>query len=225
MSRYAVYAVPGADEADPSAAVRLRQAAHAWYAREDVRDLTVNARRYGFHATLKAPFRLAEGRTEAELRQAADEFAASRRPVAIPGPQVAAIDGFRALLPDGEASDLDSLAADAVRRFEEFRAPLGVAEIRRRHPEQLNQRQRNLLERWGYPYVLEEFRFHLTLTDNIPTERAPEIDAALGEHFADVAGIDVPVTAIVISIEQEPGAAFRLLSVHPFTCRPSLETA
>jgi hypothetical protein len=224
MSRYAVYAVPGAGEVATPAAVRLARAVDAWYARDDVQDLTVDARRYGLHATLKAPFRLAAGRTEAELRQAADEFAAARNPVAIPSIRVAAIDRFRALLPGGEEADLDSLAADVVRRFEEFRAPLGEADIRRRRPEQLTQRQRELLERWGYPYVLEEFRFHLTLTDNVPAERAQEIDAALGEHFADVTGLDVPVTSIVISVEPEPGAAFRILSVHPFTDRSSLET-
>ncbi|SDI20559.1 Protein of unknown function [Arthrobacter subterraneus] len=225
MSRYAVYAVPGAGDGDAPEAVRLARAVDAWYTRDDVQDLTVDARRYGFHATLKAPFRLAAGRTEAELRQAADDFAAARNPVMIPRIRAAAIGGFRALLPYGEDPGLDSLAADVVRRFEEFRAPLGEADIRRRRPERLTQRQRELLERWGYPYVLDEFRFHLTLTDNVPAERAPEIDAALGEHFAEVAGADVPVTSIVISVEPEPGAAFRILSVHPFVPSPSLETA
>jgi 2'-5' RNA ligase len=225
MSRYAVYAIPGANDGDAPEALRLRQAVDAWYARDDVQGLTADARRYGFHATLKAPFRLAAGRTEAELRQAADDFAAARNPVMIPRIRAAAIGGFRALLPYGKDPGLDSLAADVVRRFEEFRAPLGEADIRRRRPERLTQRQRELLDRWGYPYVLEEFRFHLTLTDDVPTERAPEIDAALEEHFADVAGVDVPVTSIVISVEPEPGAAFRTLSVHPFIPSPSLETA
>ncbi len=223
MTRYAVYAVPGASDGDAPESVRLRQAVDAWYARDDVQGLTMDARRYGFHATLKAPFRLTAGRTETELRQATDEFATGRCPVAIPGPRIAAIGGFRALLPEGEEAGLGSLAADVVRRFEEFRAPLGKADIRRRRPERLTQRQRELLERWGYPYVLEEFRFHLTLTDNVPAERAPEIDAALGEHFADVAGVDVPVRSIVISVEPEPGAPFEILSVHPFADRSPLE--
>lgn len=217
MTRYAVYALPGAlDALEAPEAVRLREAAEAWYAREEFRDLTVDARRYGFHATLKAPFRLAEGRTEAELRQAADVFAAAHGPVAIAAPRPAPLGRFRALLPDGEQAGLDALAADAVREFDDLRAAPNAAEIRRRRPERLTPRQRELFEQWGYPFVFDEFRFHLTLTDPVPDERADEVDAALASHFADVAGVDVPLLAIALFVEHEPGAPFEIHSVHPF---------
>jgi hypothetical protein len=223
--RYAVYAVPGADDAAAPEAIRLREAVEGWYATDAVRDLTVDARRYGFHATLKAPMRLADGRTEAELRAAVEAFAATRAPVVIPAPRPAALGGFRALLPDGDERALTSLAEAVVRELDGFRAPLDEAEQRRRRPEHLTPRERELLERWGYPYVLDEFRFHLTLTDRVPAARAAEIDAALAEHFASVAGIDVPLTALAISVEREPRAPFELLSLHPFTDRPALEPA
>lgn len=225
MTRYAVYAIPGAHDADADEAFRLRDAAEAWFIRDDVRDLTSDARRYGFHATLKAPMRLADGRSEQELRTAADAFAARYEPLSIPAPRVTTIDGFRALVPDTERpSALSELAAEAVKVFDEFRAPLSQADVRRRRPERLTDRQRELFERWGYPHVLEEFRFHLTLTDAVPAERGAEIDAALDEHFAQVSGIDVPLTAIAICAEPAPGAAFELLSVHPFALRPPQET-
>lgn len=221
MTRYAVYALPGAlGEGDDPAAVALRRAVEAWYAREGFRDLTVDARRYGFHATLKAPFRLTEGRTEAELREAADAFAASRASIILPGLQVQHLGGFRALLPHGEETGIRALADDAVRAFDVFRAAPDAADIRRRRPQRLPPRQRELFERWGYPYVLDEFRFHLTLTDGIPSERANEIDAALAAHFAD-APQDVILRSIALFVEPEPGAAFELLSVHPFTAHPA----
>jgi hypothetical protein len=220
MTRYAVYALPGAlGAADDPAAVRLRAAVEDWYARPELRALTVDARRYGFHGTLKAPFRLAEGRTEAELRRAADAFAARRAAVPIRAPRPTAIGGFRALLPGDGAADqaeLDALAADAVRAFDEFRAPLDAPERRRRRPETLTPRQRELFERWGYPYVLDEFRFHLTLTDRLPADRAAEVDEALTAHFAPVAGVDVTLRSLTLFREPEPGAPFEIHSVHPF---------
>lgn len=224
MTRYAVYAVPGAQDCDAAEAVRLRATAEAWFARREVQDLTTDARRYGFHATLKAPMHLADGRTEAELSAAADAFAAARRSLVIPAPHAATIGAFRALVPSpGREAELTMLAAETVQAFDDFRAPLSGADIARRRPEQLTPRQHELFERWGYPYVLDEFRFHLTLTDAVPDDRVAEIDAALEAHFTQVSGVDVPLTAIAICVEPAPGASFELLSVHPFALRSPRE--
>ncbi|MDQ0644780.1 DUF1045 domain-containing protein [Microbacterium murale] len=226
MKRYAVYAVPGAHDADASEAVRLRAVAEAWFARAEVQDLTRDARRYGFHATLKAPMRLAPGRTETELCAAADAFATRRGALMITAPRIATIGSFRAVVPsEGQETELTTLASDALRAFDEFRAPLDDADRRRRRPERLTPRERELFERWGYPYVLDEFRFHMTLTDAVPAERSAQIDDALEAHFQPVSGVDVPLTAIAICIEPSPGAAFELLSVHPFALRSPRENA
>lgn len=223
MRRYGVFAIPGAEEDDAIEAIRLRAAVEAWYGRAELQDVTIDARRYGFHATLKAPIRLSAGRTEGELLEAADAFSAARAPVVIPGLRPAAIGGFRALLPGGDLDELDAFAADAVREFEQFRAPLNDADLRRRRPERFTRRQRELFERWGYPFVLDEFRFHFTLTDSLPAERTVEIDAALQEHFEGVVGVDVLLTSIAISVEPAPGAPFEILSLHPFATRSALE--
>jgi hypothetical protein len=212
-----VYALPGAlGDADAREAVRLRAAAEAWFRRDEARGLTVQARRYGFHGTLKAPFRLADGCTESGLRQHADAFAAARPPLLISAPVPRAIGSFRALRPQGDESAIDALAADAVRGFDGFRAPPLASDLARRRPDRMTPRQRELFQRWGYPYVLDEFRFHLTLTDPVPAERGEEVDAALAGHFAGTAGVDVPLLSIALFVEPEPGAPFRLLSVHPF---------
>ena len=102
---------------------------------------------------------------------------------------------------------------------------MNEADVRRRRVERLTPRQRELFDRWGYPYVFDEFHFHLTLTDSLPAERTAEVDAASAQHFAGVAGVDVPLTGITISVEPQPGAAFEILSVYPFAHRFALETA
>lgn len=221
MTRYAVYAIPGADDAAPGVARRLRDAALAWYARDDVRDLVTDPVRYGFHATLKAPFRLADGVTEADLQGAVSHFAAGAQAVRIPAIRPAAIGRFRALVPGERHRDLAALAADVVAAFEPQRAALTPDEIARRRPERLTDRQSELLDAYGYPYVLDEFRFHMTLTDPVPESEAARIDQAIADHFAGLLGADIPLTALAVSVEPAPGAPFRLLSTHPLDAMPA----
>jgi hypothetical protein len=225
VRRYAVYAVPGADASDAAEAVALYAAVQAWYGRAELQGLTVDARRYGFHATLVAPFRLAGQHSEAELLAAIAAFAGRTAPVVIPAIRPAAMGGFRALVPGGEAGPLNELAASVVREFDRFRAPLTEADVRRRRVDRLTARQRELLDRWGYPFVFDQFEFHLTLTDRVPAERAAAVDAALAQHFAPVTGQDVPLTGLTISVEPQPGAPFEILAVHPFAHSFALETA
>lgn len=232
MARYALYAAPGTGTADATA-LALRERAERWlgrsadgspvipgtaggWTRADIDAITANARRYGFHATLKAPFRLSEGRTAAELDSAVARFAATRTAVSVPSLSLACLGaGFYALVPGEDAPGLRALAADAVSEFDGFRAPLTEAETARRRPERLSPRQRELLAAWGYPYVLDEFRFHLTLTDPVPPERRPETERLLAGWFAGSLGADVPVDALAVFTEAEPGAPFALRSVHP----------
>ena len=215
MTRFAVYGVPGIDPGAPAIARRLREAAHAWYDRHPA--ITVDPRRYGFHATLKAPFALASGIRPDDLEQAVEAFAAERAPVVLSAVRPAVIGSFRALVPTGDQHGIDALAADVVRAFEPLRAPLADADIARRRPELLTERQREILHEVGYPYALDEFRCHLTLTDALDGHVDPAaVDAAIAEHFADIAGADIPLTALAICIEPAPGRPFDVHSIHPF---------
>ncbi len=129
-----------------------------------VADLTARPRKYGFHGTIKPPFRLAPGTDADGLRAALARFCAQTAPVTLDGLRIARIGGFVALVPDGPSDALAALAAAAVEAFDGFRAPPTDAEIARRDPDRLTDRQRDLLARWGYPYTHAEFRFHMTLT-------------------------------------------------------------
>ncbi|WP_300298448.1 DUF1045 domain-containing protein, partial [Ferrovibrio sp.] len=61
--------------------------------------LTAEPRRYGFHGTLKPPFRLAKGCDEGMLILALERFAAAHAPVRLPSLQVAVLGSFIALRP------------------------------------------------------------------------------------------------------------------------------
>lgn len=123
--------------------------------------LTAEPRRYGFHATLKAPMRLAAPRHA--LLERLDHLASSLRPLALPLAPTA-LDGFVALVPSQDDAALQALAARCVQELDDLRAPLTPAERARRRPERLDARGLALLDQYGYPLVLERFRFHMTLT-------------------------------------------------------------
>jgi len=207
-ARYAVYAIPGLREEDAAIGRRVREIAEPFLQR------TTTARRYGYHATLKAPFRLA-GASEAVLERCAAVFAADHSPVMIPSLAIARLGGFWALVPGAEAPALHALADAAVARFDAFRAELTDEEVERRRPERLTQVQRERLVAWGYPFVFDEFRFHITLTDDVGDD--PAIGAELTAAFAPVLGADVPVETIALCVEPSPGADLEILSVHPLT--------
>jgi hypothetical protein len=130
-------------------------------------ELTREPRTYGFHATLKAPFRLAGKLGQAELVQAARLLASALSPIPPIEPAVESVAGFIAIVPRAASAALDELAARCVTALDRFRLPLTPQERERRLAAGLSERQIALLDRFGYPYVLEEFRFHMTLTGRV----------------------------------------------------------
>lgn len=176
-------------------------------------EITATPRRYGFHATLKPPFRLAEGRRPAELAEAAERLAGRLAPVGTTGLQLSGLGRFLALVPAGDAAPLGALAAEVVAALDGFRAPMGEAE-RARRGAGLSPRQAALLERWGYPWVMEEFRFHLTLTGPLEPAEAAAVRAALVPGLAPC--LPRPFRLDALSLVAEGGdGSFRLLHRYP----------
>src|SRR5690606_13404203 len=130
-----------------------------------------------------APFTLAAGETRHSLAAAFAAFCEGMRPFRAPRLTVTLLDGFLALVPEAGCAELDRLAAGAVKAFDRFRAPLDEAEIARRGAPGLSPAQRGNLERWGYPYVFEEFRFHMTLTGRLDEADAGRMQRAAEAHF------------------------------------------
>ncbi|MCC8962582.1 DUF1045 domain-containing protein [Bradyrhizobium sp. Pear76] len=177
----------------------------------DWREVTEDPRKYGFHATLKAPTALAAGRTEAELLDACAAFAGRARRIPVIEPVVDAISGFIAVIPAGRSDDLQQLAADCVTEFDAFRAPLTPEDRTRRKPERLTEPQRNYLDRWGYPYVMEEFRFHMTLTGRLSDERRGSIVARLRERFAAIELATLAIDRIALFKQADGASRFRIV--------------
>ncbi len=198
--RYGVYAVPEGD---------LYAAGAAWLGWNSVsgarlphptvadlpqaaEEMTATPRKYGFHGTIKPPFFLAGGTDFAALEAAMADFCATRPPVALPPLIVKRLGGFVAIVPERADPGLAALAAATVEALDPFRAPPSDGELARRRKAGLSDRQEALLLQWGYPYVMEEFRFHLTLTGRLARSEAEAAQTALAAHFAPV--LDAPVT-------------------------------
>ena len=222
VPRYALFYAP--DKDDP-----LNEAATQWLGRdaftskrikrsslvpglddEAFEDHLTSARRYGFHGTLKAPFALAPGYNLDALEDALESWCARHEPFALPAFKVGRLGRFFALLPTGLSTDLSGLAASLVRAFDPFRAPLSEADIARRNPDRLSQSQRDNLMAWGYPYIFEDFRFHMTLTDPVEDTLAPAFDAALNTHFKAALATPRQVSAICLFVEPERGSPFTI---------------
>lgn len=180
------------------------------------RQFTRDARRYGFHATLKAPFQLADGWTETDLLQALQEFCAQQNNIQIHAPQVQWMGKFLALRPIGDQPALNEFAFACVRHFDHFRAAMSQAELARRQQMPLSPRQSELLLQWGYPYTAEEFRFHMTLTDKLDAgEVADSLHDAAVQYFT----LSEPliINSIALFVEYQAGADFELLERFPFS--------
>jgi 2'-5' RNA ligase len=176
----------------------------AWYA------LTGDPRRYGFHATLKAPFRPVEGVEEADLRATLAATAATRTPFEMTL-MVARLGSFVALVPAPAPPALGDLVTACVEAFETYRAPLTAEEIARRNPARLTVRQRSYLDRYGYPYVREEFRFHMTLTGSL-AEGAEDPSEPLREVLAPVVGRPVAIDGLALYRQDTPSSRFRIIA-------------
>lgn len=186
------------DLAAPSAAVFYR--------------LTADPRRYGWHATLKAPFRLATNQSLNRLLDAVRHLCAGRQPFELPPLQVGRMNGFLALRPIHALAALDQLAADCVQQLQALSQPLSPDELQRRRRANLSTEQDALLQAWGYPYVLQQFRFHLSLTGPLQALPAAALAGLLEAAAARFHPLPNPrVDRLSVFVEPSPGADFRLL--------------
>ena len=178
----------------------------------DWQELTHDPRKYGFHATLKAPMPLASGSTEAELLASCSAFAEKPRAIPVITPVVDAISGFIAVVPSARSSELEQLAADCVIELDRFRAPLTPVDRTRRNPSNLTPRQCELLDRWGYPYVMEEFRFHMTLTGRLDAARRAPVLAILQRRFSDLDITRLAIDRIALFRQDDTNSRFCIIS-------------
>ncbi|WP_331375327.1 DUF1045 domain-containing protein [Sinorhizobium chiapasense] len=213
--RYAIYYTPAREHP-------LTVAASAWLGRDafgrvDVTGaarpeadllLTSEPRRYSFHATLKAPFRLKEGTSVEDLEQALSRFAAWRSSCPIGPLKIDLLGGFFALVPASPIPALRGFAAQIVEQFDRFRAPMNTPELQRRLQSSLDEIETAHLVQWGYPYVLDRFRFHMTLTDRVPEEDRARTRARLEKVFQPYLSEDYRIDTLYLFVQEHDGADF-----------------
>ena len=227
--RAAVYATPAPESA-------LNRLAAAWLGRDafsgrptrpadPARDaLVAEAARYGFHATLRAPFRPRPGVDLGTLVDRLGALCAGHPAPVIGSLALERLGDFFALVPAAPEPALAALEAEVLAAFEPYRAPLTPEDVARRRPERLTERQRAQLDRWGYPFVLRDFRFHMTLTGPVPGP-AEALRAELDGHFAALLGRPLPLDGLGLFVEPAPGAPFRVHSFHPFRAAAPVQPA
>lgn len=180
--------------------------------------LTSEPRRYGWHGTLRAPFRLAEGKSLGDVRAAVQRLCAERDAFELAPLQVSRMGGFLALRPSQAEPELDRLAGDCVRQMHSLAAPLTDDELARRRRAALSSEQNEFLQTWGYPYVFGQFRFHFSLTGSMKDlheDKEVLLIEKANAHFQQLPACRVD--RVSLFVEPTPGAQFRLLEQNEFS--------
>ncbi len=228
MHRFALYYAP-------QSGTSLAEVAATWLGRDNanlngnqLKPLELDSQRfyeltrapyhYGFHGTLKPPFRIREGIAEKQLISEMKSFCSRKKPFIIDVLEIAWIGKFLCLRPVGPVSELERLAGDAVQQFDRFRAPMNHTERAKRMGKGLTPVQQSMLLQWGYPYVFKEFRFHLTLSSNVerPEERSM-LEGEARRHFHPDLLCDITVDGVSLFLESE-GEPMAQVQFSPFTC-------
>ncbi len=175
---------------------------------------TAEPRRYGWHATLKAPFKIMPGENLRSVMSVLRELAKTLPAFDLPALNVSTRDGFLALRPDGDLSQINRTAAACVRALHRFATPLDATDLVRRRQAPLTPEQDRLLMAWGYPYVFDQFQFHMSLTgrlDNMSDDVRIAWQQAAQAHFAHL-GV-CRFDRLALFVEPERGAEIQMLEL------------
>jgi hypothetical protein len=171
--------------------------------------------RYGLHATLKAPFRLREGASEGDLQQALDAFCSKRRAPSGGALKLAQFQRYLGLVLDGKTAGIDWLADECVTHFDRFRAPFDQSDRDRRAHAILSAAEEAFLQNFGYPFVLSEFQFHLSLAGPLEKEELEAVAEALRPHLQRFMAEPLKIDGLSLLGERADGM-FEIVSRHPF---------
>lgn len=227
MHRYAIYYAPPRAHPlwqvgcallgrDPETGEAMGQPGLADVLPERFDAITSEARRYGWHATLKPPFALADGADVGMLETALARFCAPRAPFPMPQLMLADLKGFLAVVAQEPSEALASLAAGCVSTFDAFRRPASEAELAKRRRGGLDPVEEANLASWGYPYVMDRFRFHMTLTMRLEAGERTAVATALAPLLREALAAPPAADGVALYGEPSPGAPFLLLRRYPF---------
>ena len=225
-ARYALYFAPAEDTLlwrlgsawlgrDAASARVLPRPTVDGFSPERLEELTASPRSYGLHATLKAPFALRPSLTVEDLAGAVRSLAARHACFALPRMEVGPLSDFIAVRTDSDCVALQALADACVVDLDGFREPAGEDDVARRRAAGLTSRQEELLTHFGYPFVLDQWRFHITLTGRLTPLDARRLRPWLSRHLADALAPVQRCENLCLFVQAASGADFRLLQRFP----------
>ena len=213
FSRYAIYYIPdlplfqiGSDWLGWNS-----QSGQETLLSADDRRITDRPRKYGFHATVKPPFLLASHSTQGELQDAFHAFCATSSPATGGTLKIARLGRFLAMTQDVQSNEVTELAASTVSHFDKFRAPLSDKDIEKRRQRRLTPQQDELLLRWGYPYVMQEFKFHMTLTGWLAANEIEAIEQRANTRFQEFIGQPLSIASLALLGEDRDSGHFHVV--------------
>jgi len=176
--------------------------------------LTRQPAHYGFHATLKAPFELKPECSEEQLIAAVADFTLHNPAVELSDLTPNRLSRFIALTLSNQSQELTDFAMSCVQQFERFRSPLSAQDIQRRLAQSLTTEQISLLQHFGYPYVGDEFRFHMTLSGPL-TDEADDFEQWVIEQYHETVRNEPVLDQIALYKQPDRKTAFTELMVFP----------
>ena len=177
----------------------------------DHRRITDRPRKYGFHATVKPPFSLASNSTQGDLQDAFQTFCATVSPATGGTLKISRLGRFLAMTQDVQSNEVTELAASTVSHFDKFRAPLSDNDIQKRRQRRLTPEQDALMLRWGYPYVMQEFKFHMTLTGPLQNDEIVSIEQLANTRFQEFIGQSLNIALLALLGEDRDSGRFHVI--------------
>lgn len=174
--------------------------------------LTASRARYGFHATMKAPFHLASSFDEDNLPSVLKALGEQQYAVDVGKLQVCRFGNYLALAPVKQPQALTDLAQATVEAFEPARAPLNDDDLARRDKPGLSTRERELLMRWGYAATEENFKFHMTLAGPADGDLLDRAQAYLTELLASALREPFVLDTLALFSEPNPPGPFHIMA-------------
>ena len=213
FSRYAIYYIPD---------LPLFQIGSDWLGWNSItgqettlsanhRRITDRPRKYGFHATVKPPFSLASNSTQGDLQDAFQTFCATVSPATGGTLKISRLGRFLAMTQDVQSNEVTELAASTVSHFDKFRAPLSEHDIAKRRQRRLTPEQDALMLRWGYPYVMQEFKFHMTLTGPLQNDEIDTIKHDANTRFQEFLGQPLKIASLALLGEDSDSGRFHVV--------------
>lgn len=226
--RYAVYFAPKENSqlsefgesilARSANAPRKSDASSSFADQRRWKALTNKPAHYGFHATLKAPFELRDDLTSDQLLLAVETFANTQEALPLETLAPRYLSHFMALTLSEQQKELQEFAFSCVKEFEIFRKPLSEADIKRRQLRSLTPRQDALLHTYGYPYIDDEFRFHMTLSDAMESSDQDYQEWVQGQYERCVTKTPV-LDQLAIYVQATRELAFTQLATFPLKAK------